>query len=168
MLYSRLHGVITPTRMHVGRYARGVAHQVRGMSTLDTVIHNARVVRPDEKKPIQTLSLGVRDGKIVEMAESIDPSRAANSYDANGLMAFPGLVDAHMHVGIYQNLEEDAVNESKAAAQGGVTSICSYIRTGQYYLDKGGSWENFIPEMLERSEGNYFVVGPVIGAPTPL
>ena len=35
---------------------------------------------------------------------------------------FPGLVDGHMHVGIYSPLAEDAVSESKAAAMGGVTS----------------------------------------------
>jgi allantoinase len=108
--------MLSNLRLQAGKYVRGgVSYHSRSVSTLDAVVQNARVVRPDPKKPIQTLSLGVRDGKIVEMAESIDASRAENVYDAKGLMAFPGLVDAHMHVGIYQPLEEDAVNESKAA-----------------------------------------------------
>jgi len=35
-----------------------------------------------------------------------------------GLLAFPGVVDAHMHTGIYAPLAEDAVSESRAAAPG--------------------------------------------------
>ncbi|HNP66015.1 MAG TPA: hypothetical protein PKH39_18950 [Woeseiaceae bacterium] len=70
---------------------------------------------------------------------------------------FPGLVDGHMHVGIYSPLAEDAVSESKAAAMGGVTSAITYFRTGQYYLNKGGPYADFYPEVLETSAGNYWV-----------
>eukprot|EP00448_Togula_jolla_P007824 CAMPEP_0170615532 /NCGR_PEP_ID=MMETSP0224-20130122/25389_1 /TAXON_ID=285029 /ORGANISM="Togula jolla, Strain CCCM 725" /LENGTH=472 /DNA_ID=CAMNT_0010941273 /DNA_START=198 /DNA_END=1616 /DNA_ORIENTATION=+ len=107
--------------------------------------------------PVQKLDLGIRGGRFVEMAESIDPSRAAESHDAKGMLGFPGVCDAHMHVGIYQKLEPDAVQESKAAAMGGVTSMLSYIRTGQYYLDMGGPWANFLPEVMRRSEGSFWV-----------
>mgnify|MGYP004140868467 CR=1 FL=1 len=41
-------------------------------------------------------------------------------------------------------------NERINAAQGGVTSLCSYMRTGQYSLDMGGPWAEFIPELLRR------------------
>ena len=77
--------------------------------------------------------------------------------DGKGQMAFPGAIDAHMHVGIYRELSEDAQTESKAAAQGGVTTAMTYIRTGSYYLNMGGSWKEFFPEVLRRSEGNYYV-----------
>ena len=36
--------------------------------------------------------------------------------------ALPGAVDAHQHWGIYNPLDVDAVSESRAAAQGGVTT----------------------------------------------
>jgi len=93
----------------------------------------------------------------VEVAEAIDPARAASCHDAQGLLGFPGVCDAHMHVGIYHPLEQDAIQESKSAAMGGVTSILSYIRTGQYYLDMGGPWKDFLPEVIRRSSGNYWV-----------
>lgn len=77
--------------------------------------------------------------------------------DGKGLLAFPGVVDAHAHVGIYAPLDIDARTESKAAAQGGVTSLINYIRTGKYYLNRGGSYSTFMPEVLKLSQGNYFV-----------
>ena len=87
----------------------------------------------------------------------LDETTAAQVHDAKGLMAFPGAVDAHMHVGIYKNLADDARQESQAAAQGGVTTAMTYIRTGSYYLNMGGSWRQFWPKVMELSDGNYFV-----------
>eukprot|EP01062_Namystynia_karyoxenos_P022057 TRINITY_DN1843_c0_g1_i1.p2 TRINITY_DN1843_c0_g1~~TRINITY_DN1843_c0_g1_i1.p2 ORF type:complete len:541 (+),score=231.78 TRINITY_DN1843_c0_g1_i1:96-1718(+) len=124
---------------------------------LDTVVRNVRVVRPDPSAPILQLDLGARDGRWVEIAESIDPSRAAVVHDAAGMLGFPGVCDAHTHVGIYQELEADARQESKAAAMGGVTTMLSYMRTGQYYLNKSGPWKDFLPEVRRRSDGNFYV-----------
>ena len=45
--------------------------------------------------------------------------------------SFPGVVDAHTHVGIYAPLDADAVSESQAAVAGGVTAMLTYVRTGQ-------------------------------------
>jgi allantoinase len=66
-------------------------------------------------------------------------------------------VDAHMHTGIYSDLEEDAVTESQAAAMGGVTTSLNYMRTGQYYLNKSGPYREFFPEVLEKSAGRFHV-----------
>ena len=77
--------------------------------------------------------------------------------DGRNLLAFPGCVDAHMHVGIYQPHAQDAVTESKAAAMGGVTTSLTYTRTGQYYLNRGGPYREFMPEVLRLSQGNYWV-----------
>jgi allantoinase len=123
---------------------------------LDLVIRNLRVVRP-RAAGVETLDVGVAAGKFAEIASSIDPRRARKVVDGRGLLAFPGLVDAHTHVGIYHPLERDAENESRAAAAGGVTTLVSYMRTGQYYLDRGGSYTEFLPEVLRRSEGRYEV-----------
>jgi allantoinase len=62
-----------------------------------------------------------------------------------------------MHVGIYQPLAEDAASESKAAAMGGVTSSLNYIRTGQYYLNRGGPYRAFMPEVFKQSDGRFWV-----------
>jgi allantoinase len=49
------------------------------------------------------------------------------------------------------------VSESKAAAMGGVTSSLNYIRTGAYYLNRGGPYREVMPEILKLSDGRFFV-----------
>jgi allantoinase len=123
---------------------------------LDRLIKNVRVVRPNQTE-VETLDLGIQDGKFVQISPQISPDQAKDIVDAQHRLGFPGVVDAHMHIGIYQPLDQDAIAESKAAAMGGVTTSLNYIRTGQYYLNKGGSYKEFFPEVLSLSEGNFFV-----------
>jgi allantoinase len=40
---------------------------------------------------------------------------------------------------------------------GGVTSSLTYTRTGQYYLNRGGPYRDFMPELLKLAQGNYWV-----------
>jgi allantoinase len=134
---------------------------------LDKVIKNVRVVRPNHQS-VERLDLGIKDGKFARIASEISPDQAKEVFDAKNLLGFPGVVDAHMHIGIYQPLNQDAITESKAAAMGGVTTSLNYIRTGQYYLNKGGSYKDFFPEVLTLSEGNFFVdysyhIAPISG-----
>jgi len=123
---------------------------------LDTVIRNVRVVRPN-RTSVDLLDIGIKDGKFARLAPDIRPEDANEAVDGRNLLAFPGCVDAHMHIGIYQPLAQDAVTESKAAAMGGVTSSLTYTRTGQYYLNRGGPYRDFMPEALRLSAGNFWV-----------
>jgi allantoinase len=123
---------------------------------LDKIIKNVRVVRPHHDA-VELLDLGIKDEKFAEIAPNISPEKGTEVLDGKNLLAFPGVVDAHMHIGIYQSLDKDAVSETKAAAMGGVTTSLNYIRTGQYYLNKGGSYRDFFPEVLALSAGNFFV-----------
>ena len=123
---------------------------------LDRIIKNVRVVRPN-RTAVDLLDLGIKDGKFARIAPAIDAKLAPQVSDAKGLLGFPGLVDAHTHAGIYNPLKTDAVSESRAAAQGGVTSMLNYMRTGQYYMNKGGPYATFFPEVLEHSAGNFHV-----------
>ena len=109
-----------------------------------------RVVRPTATAVHEPTSPSATASSRRSRPASRPPS-AKNVYDGNGRLAFPGVVDAHMHSGIYSPLDEDAVSESKAAAQGGVTSSLNYFRTGQYYLNKGGPYAKFFPEVLKLS-----------------
>ena len=47
--------------------------------------------------------------------------------------------------------------ESRASAQGGVTTGLTYMRTGQYYLNRGGPYAEFFPHVLAAPEGRSFV-----------
>lgn len=124
--------------------------------TYDLIIKNARVVRPN-KTTVDLLDIGIKEGKISALEPELSTDDAGKIVDAMNKLAFPGLVDAHMHTGIYNPLDQDARSESRAAAMGGVTSSLNYMRTGQYYLNKGGPYSKFFPEVLELSEGNFYV-----------
>ena len=122
----------------------------------DLLIKNVRVVRP-HGNAVHEADIAIAAGKVARVAPGIDVARAKEIYDGRGRLAFPGVVDAHMHSGIYAPLAEDAVSESKAAAMGGVTSSLNYFRTGQYYLNKGGPYRKFFPEVLKLSKGRFHV-----------
>ena len=130
----------------------------RGESTTayDLLVKDVAVVRP-QGNAVHRADIAIKDGKFARIAPGIDPASARTVHDGRGRLAFPGVVDAHMHAGIYSPLAQDAVTESKAAAQGGVTSSLNYFRTGQYYLNKGGPYRKFYPEVLKLSEGRFHV-----------
>jgi allantoinase len=121
----------------------------------DLLIKNVRVVRPGERAPREA-DIAIAGEKFARIAPNLGAD-AATVYDGKGRLAFPGVVDAHMHTGIYAPLAEDAVSESRAAAQGGVTTSLNYFRTGQYYLNKGGPYLDFFPEVLRLSQERFHV-----------
>jgi allantoinase len=122
----------------------------------DTIVKDVRVVRPN-RTAVDLLDIGIRDGRFARLAPDLPASEAAEIVDGRGWLAFPGLVDCHMHIGIYQPLADDAPTESRAAAAGGVTASMNYMRTGQYYLNKGGAYRDFFPEVLAISDGRFHV-----------
>jgi allantoinase len=119
------------------------------------VIKNVEIVRPLQ----QGTTVGdihIENEKIIYAGAPKPIADTDLVYDGKGYMAFPGLVDAHMHTGIYNPLAQDAQSESRAAAMGGVTSMLNYMRTGKYYLNKTGPYSSFYPEVLEVSKDNYY------------
>lgn len=126
------------------------------MPHYDLVITNARVVRPGGEGPEQ-LDIGVKDGTFAAFEPSIDPAEAVTVLDAGGKHLFPGVVDVHQHWGIYNELGEDTETESRAAAQGGVTSGITYIRTGAYYMNTSGPYSEIFPQVLKAAEGRAHV-----------
>jgi allantoinase len=124
--------------------------------SLDLVVKNVRVVRPN-RSAVDLLDVGIKDGRFARISPDIPADDANEAFDGRNLLAFPGCVDAHMHVGIYRPLDQDAASESKAAAMGGVTTSLNYVRTGQYYLNRGGSYRDFMREALRLADGNFWV-----------
>ena len=118
----------------------------------DLLIKNVRVVRPGASS-VEEADIAITGEKFSKVGTNLPADEAKTVYDGKGLLAFPGVVDAHMHTGIYSPLAEDAVTESRAAAQGGVTSSLNYFRTGQYYLNKGGPYREFLPRGAEDLGG---------------
>jgi allantoinase len=122
----------------------------------DLIINNVKTVRPGNH-PVERADIAVKDGKIAMVAPAIEAGLAKQVYEGKDYLAFPGLVDAHMHTGIYNPLHEDALTESRAAAMGGVTTSLNYMRTGKYYLNKTGPYSEFFPEVLDISKNRFYV-----------
>lgn len=134
----------------------------------DLLVQNVRVVRPNADS-IDTCDIAIKDGKFAAIAASIPAEQAAETFDGKSLLAFPGATDAHTHVGIYVPPHDDAPTESAAAASGGVTTIIPYVRTGSLYLNRGGSIKDFWQELMQQSDGRYYIdyayhVSPITGA----
>ncbi|MFI2664225.1 dihydroorotase [Micromonospora carbonacea] len=126
------------------------------MTQYDLILANIELVRPDVERSERT-SIAVNNGTVAAISADLDPASAKQVVDGRGKLAFPGVVDAHQHWGIYNELGTDTETESRASAQGGVTTALNYMRTGQYYLNKGGEYREFFPEVLARSEGRAYV-----------
>jgi allantoinase len=122
----------------------------------DLIINNVKLVRPGQDR-VERVDIAIKDGRVALVGAAIEKFLAPNHYEGKDYLAFPGLVDAHMHTGIYNPLAEDALTESRAAAMGGVTTSLNYMRTGKYYLNKTGPYSDFFPEVLEVSRDKYYV-----------
>ena len=96
--------------------------------TFDTVIIGSHVVLPTG---IIDKNIVLDDGKIVTLTNEI-PS-CDLKVNADELLAIPGVIDPHVHYGVYSPIEQAAVSESHAAAIGGITTMMRMIRLGDSY-----------------------------------
>jgi imidazolonepropionase-like amidohydrolase len=56
----------------------------------------------------------IENGKIIEISKSIENENIENIYDLNGMIVTPGLIDAHCHLGLFEDaigFEGTDVNE---------------------------------------------------------
>jgi dihydroorotase-like cyclic amidohydrolase len=124
------------------------------MSTYDLVVKNGSVVIP--KVGVMKADIGIKKEKISAIATQIGGEEGTRVIDASGKYVFPGAVDSHFHIGIFRPMDEDALTESRSAVWGGVTTLCSYFRTGKNYLNKSGPFKEIFPEVLEKSKNSFF------------
>jgi dihydropyrimidinase/allantoinase len=124
------------------------------MNKYDLVIKNGNIIIP--KVGVIHADIGIVKEKISSLSKDIDGKEAVRVIDASGKYVFPGAVDSHFHIGIFRPMDEDATSESRSAAWGGVTTICSYFRTGKNYLNKSGPYKEIFPEVLEKSKNSFY------------
>lgn len=98
---------------------------------MDTWIKNAKIVIP--QVGIVEGSIAIKDGKIAAILQPGETCEATEVYDAQGKYVLPGLIDPHVHWGLYgATLAQQADTESRSAALGGVTSVRMYRRVPKY------------------------------------
>ncbi|MFI8293393.1 dihydroorotase family protein [Streptomyces sp. NPDC085614] len=121
------------------------------MPRYDLIIKNGTLVQPHLGEI--PADLAVRDGKVAALADDIDAAQATEVIDAAGRVVLPGAIDAHFHLGIYRSLEQDAEEETRSSLVGGATSVLSYFRTGEHYLDRTGPYGEIFPDVLSAVAG---------------
>src|SRR5258705_7119632 len=122
------------------------------MPRYDTAVLDGTVVVP--YVGALRCDVGIRAGRVAALAASIAPADADVVVDARGKLVLPGAVDSHFHIGIYRDLATDARSETASALAGGVTTVVSYFRTGQNYLNKSGPYRTIFPEVVAATVGH--------------
>jgi dihydropyrimidinase len=117
-------------------------------NTCDVLITNASVVIPD-KGIFPDTNILIDDGKIKKLLKSVDNVNAGKKINANGKYVLPGVIDPHVHYGVYTPIEKAATTESKSASIGGVTTVIRMIRLNHTYKR--------IEQQLKASSGTHYV-----------
>lgn len=89
------------------------------------LIKNAQAVIP--KVGVLECDIAVEDGRIKSLKAGANAG-ASKVIDASGKFVLPGLIDPHVHYGVYTPIDEAAVSESRSAAAGGVTTMMRMLR----------------------------------------
>jgi dihydroorotase len=92
--------------------------------SLDLIIKGATAVIPNSPQKLaeQQLDIGIANGKIVEIAHEISPTKGP-VFKAQGLHVLPGLIDTQVHFrepGL--TYKEDFESGSRSALHGGITA----------------------------------------------
>ena len=117
-------------------------------NSCDLIIKNANVVIP--KVGVLRTNILIENGKIKELTNSSASVNYSKSINANDKYVLPGLIDPHVHYGVFSPVEIAAATESKSAAVGGVTTIMRMLRVYESYKDE-------ISKHLEASARNHFI-----------
>ncbi|PWE48285.1 dihydropyrimidinase [Thioclava sp. NG1] len=111
--------------------------------------------------------LGIRDGKIVEIAAEIADAR--EEIDATGLMVLPGGIDAHVHLAQPTSdgtvMADDFRTGTRSAAAGGNTTVLPFA-----LQVKGSSLRECLAAYHEKAEGACYTdvsFHLIVSDPTP-
>ncbi|MFI5417155.1 MAG: dihydroorotase family protein, partial [Nitrososphaerales archaeon] len=113
--------------------------------TVDCIILDSHIMTP---KGVLERNIVINDGKIVDF--TTDMPQCDKKINARGLVAIPGLIDTHVHYGVYSPIEEAAKTESRAAALGGVTTMMRMLRLGH-------SYKTHLRAQLTASKSSHYV-----------
>src|SRR5919107_4779952 len=105
-------------------------------NSCDILITNAAAVIP--RIGIVETNIMIENGKIKTLTKSIDNVHASKIINANGKYVLPGVIDPHVHYGVYTPIDKAAQTESRSAAVGGVTTMIRMLRIHESYQKKIG------------------------------
>ena len=84
-------------------------------------------------KGIFPLDIEIHNGKILSLGEKLQ-QKGATTVDVAGKYITPGVVDPHIHLGIFAPFETEIITETQSALLNGVTTLGLYLGGTQPYL----------------------------------
>ncbi len=89
-------------------------------ATYDLVLSGGNLLDPAQGINDEPRDIAFKDGKVVAVADHIDPTSAAQAIDASGKLITPGLIDLHGH--FYHGGSGSAVHADQTCLGSGVTT----------------------------------------------
>ncbi len=114
--------------------------------TYDSVIVGSHVIT---SVGVVEKNIVINDGKIVKLTSSDLPS-CDKKINCQGLVSIPGVIDTHVHYGVYSPIDRAATTESHVAAIGGVTTMMRMLRLGS-------SFESSLVKQLDASAKSHHI-----------
>ena len=93
---------------------------------VDIVVKNCKIVSPEGITPE---GVAIKGGKIVAIGNDAYLPEADKTIDARGKYVLPGIIDVHVHYGVYHPYEEE-VHDMSAGAFAGTTTAGCYVGVG--------------------------------------
>jgi dihydropyrimidinase len=100
-------------------------------STGPLILRGGNCILP--RKGVFPLDIRIQDGKIHSLGENLSDPRS-EFLDVRGKYLFPGIVDPHVHLGIFADFDKEIVTETRSALLNGVTTIGLYLGAQDSYL----------------------------------
>jgi dihydropyrimidinase len=114
-------------------------------NTCDIIIKNVNAVIPFDG--IVNTNILIENGKIKVLKKTVENISADRIINADNKYVLPGLIDPHVHYGVYTPIDIAAITESSSAATGGITTIIRMLRLE-------GSYRNIVNH-LEASKNTH-------------
>jgi dihydropyrimidinase len=117
-------------------------------NSCDLLLTNASAVIP--RVGVIETDIMIEGGRIKALTNSSGNISATRKVDVKGRYVLPGVIDPHVHYGVYTPIDEAARTESRSAAVGGVTTMIRMLRLYDRY-------SSFLDEQLAAGRGNHYV-----------
>ncbi len=122
-----------------------------------TLLKDGFLADPAQETAAAPVSVLLSDGQIQAIGKDLEAGDA-KVYDCTGLYIMPGVIDVHTHIGY--GSERDLETETKSAVSGGVTSLITYHRKAENYLET-------VPAFIDKIDREAFCnVGIHLGLST--
>ncbi|MDQ4072669.1 MAG: dihydroorotase family protein, partial [Thermoproteota archaeon] len=117
-------------------------------NSCDLLLANANAVIP--KVGIIKTNILIENGRIKDITNNIGNVNCSKKIDVKDKFVLPGIIDPHVHYGVFSPVSVASITESRSAAVGGITTIMRMLRTI-------GPYKQIICKHLEASQNAHFI-----------